>query len=514
MSDTHALPQTQAQSIAVAGSRHYAWKILFVLTTVLILLPICALFFSIFTPFSEPLTYLWQHKIPASIVTTLLLLVCTAVSTLFFGTSTAWLLTRYHIPGGHIFVALLILPLAIPSYVNAYTVAAAVNFNAFCMAWYVLTFSLTPYVFIISRFAFQRESRLLFDAAQMQGIRFPFLRLALPMARPALIGAIVLVSMEVLNEYGTFIYLGIETLTTIIFKLWFNHYDIRGAVQLSSYMFIAIVIIAAVEYASRQRTVYTQPYTELHHYSPVRIHVIARICIYLYCLIPIICGALFPIISLCYWSIAEGGSLFMQRSLWIALAHTIGIATMGAVLCLMAALVLTYGSRLVRHRMLIRLATWSTFGYAIPGAIIAIAILQLGGTLIATISIVLLLYGYTTRYLAVCYHPLESAFTQQCACTDEIAQSLGANHWKRLREITLPQLRIPIIAATILIVFEILKELPLTIILRPIGVETLALQSFYYAHEEQMGYAAPSAILMCLLGGIILLLTQRSIKAK
>ena len=490
-----------------------------------ILIPIATLLVSIFSVPSESLTYLWQHRIPRSIATTLLLCVCVSASTLFFGATTAWLLTRYRLRGERALVVLSIMPLAIPSYIHAYSVGAFIFGGPFLTAWYVLTFSLTPYVFIICRFAFQKESRILFDAAAVQGIRYPFVRLALPMARPALIGAVMLVSMEVLNEYGTFIYLGVETLTTVIFKLWFSYYDIRGAAQLSSYLLIVIIVIASIERRSRWRIDYSQSYTEMRSYLGGGLRRTVAPFAYLYCLLPIVCGMAIPMASLLYWTLRDGLHLFASRQLWMAAAHTIGIAGGGALLCVVVAFALAYGKRRAANAAATRagnagrkrggnaaatqLVDWATFGYVIPGAIIAIAILRVGGTLIAVIGLPLLLFAYTVRYLAVCYHPLQGALSQQCARTDEVAQSLEPSRWRRLWRITLPQLHTPIMAVTILIIFDILKDLPLTIILRPVGLETLALQSFYYASEEQLGSAAPFAVMIFGIGIAVILLTQR-----
>lgn len=485
------------------------WTVATVLVSVCLIIPICVLMLSIFTAPTDSVRHIWEHKILDSVVNTVGLCLSVSAATLLLGSTTAWLITRYHLRFARVMGVLLILPLAIPSYIHAYSLSSFLTAPPFLTAWYTLTFSLTPYVFIISRFAFQRESRVLFDAAQVQGARYPFFTLALPMARPALIGATALVSMEVLNEYGTFVYLGVETLTTTVFKLWFNYYDVRGAAQLSSYLLIGVLLFAFMERWSRRRIDYTQSYTDIHSHTRCRVKrrgVVALI--YVYCAVPIVCGVGVPSASLVYWAIRDGRHLFVQPRLWISAAHTIGIAAAASLLCVAAGLVLAYGSRVVRRRWVTGLVGWTTFGYAVPGAIIAMGVLRVAGELAAVAGLGLLLFAYTVRYIAVCYHPLAGGLAQQCACVDEVAQSLGASHWRRLFHVVLPRLRTPMSAVAVLIIFDIIKDLPLTIILRPIGLETLALQSFYYASEEQFGLAAPFAVVMCAIGVVVVVATQ------
>lgn len=516
------------------GVNNRSWYYAVFGVAVLIVVPIVALLFSLFGAPSEALRFLWHNRLPQNILTSLFLCVSVGCATLIIGSGCAWVVTRYRFVGSRIVEFLLILPLALPAYIGAYCFQALVdtilvpgalllngstnapvwNINGLFGSFYVLTLSLYPYIYIIARVIFQNESRIYFEVAHVQGIKAPFLKVGIPLARPALIGGVALVSMEVLNEYGTLVYFGVETLTTAIFRIWFDYNDLRGAAQLATYMLAVLFVIAYIELKSRKQAQFTN--TVLHNASipKKRVRGVRSVLLCAVCALPIIGGLILPLSSLLYWSIAKSSALFLAAPLWVSFGNSVFLALVTAVICLAVSLFLSFGRRIHATKFLRFTILISSFGYAIPGAIIAVGIMRSFGVLLVFGSLALLFFAYTVRYFAVCYHPLEAAIAKDCTITDNVARTLGASHWRRLFSITVPQIRLPIIGVSILIFLDILKELPLTIILRPLGFETLALQTFYYSSEEQLAFAAPSAILILLIGIISIILMQRNIYGK
>ncbi len=503
------------------------------LATVLVL-PLIFLVFSALQP-AESWEHLARTVLGGYIGNTLFLMAGVAILSTALALPAAWLVAAADFPGRAIFQWLHLLPLAVPTYIAAYTayeiLQGAIPIlleirKAFGIDWYlraestlrygVLIFFLAgvlyPYLFLALQSAFRRQSESLLEAARTLG-RSPraiFVTISLPMARPALVAGLALISMEVLNEYGAIHFLGVSTLTEGIFRTWFGLNDPISAVRLASLAIAFVFFLLWLEKSSRSQALYTTCRTSTRPRKPVilkgwRAGLAIGICIF-----PLLGGLAYPVYILLTWAIGSGfdlpartGQAFFQSAM---------LSGGAALLVLAMALLLNFAVRLHKQPVFQALTQLPALGYAVPGAVIGAGILMLGQETYAHLGWVLsgtfpaLLLGYSLRFLAVAYHPLNSSMTQLCGRLEEASRCLGHGPASTLRRIHLPLLSPVMIGIGILAFVDILKELPLTLILRPAGLETLSTRIFGLASEGRLeDCAAPALLLMALAAAGILL---------
>ena len=531
------------------GLHSRPWGAVVTGAAVLLLLPQLNLLTSLLAGPTDTVLVLLERRLGQSIVTTAGLAVTVGLATLVIGVGCAWITSTYRFYGSRVISRLLVLPLALPAYIGSYALQGfigqggavdvllrwigiggagagagasggyyqflPVSIGGFWPAVYVLTLSLYPYIYIIARYTFLRESRSLFEAASVQGVRYPLFKVALPLARPALIGGTILVAMEVINEYGTILYFGLETISTLIYHSWLNYYDLTASAQIASWVLLGLAVLYFIQRRGKTSARYSLPTggggpggregsRRLQPLSGAR-GAGALLCTVL----PFAAGFVFPAVSLLFWSTQGSAGGGFPRGLLGALFSSIGVSGAATILCLVVGLVVSYGIRIGKSTANRALVVAATFGYALPGTVVAVAILRVfSGTPLVS-GMVVLLFAYTIRYFAVSFHPLDTSLATHWQHSDYIARTFGVGALRRLLRVHIPQLRYPIISVSILIFLDILKELPLTIILRPIGLETLAVTSFYFASEEQLSAAAPAALLMLGIGLTLILLLQR-----
>ena len=493
------------------------------------LLPILALVVSFFSPPTDTVRFLWQNRLPRQLLVTFIVCAATALLTIVVGSSCGWLVARYRFPGVRLFEWLLAMPLTIPTYVMAYCLRGFFDYsgplailldrlgipNALIYlpihgippVLFILVCTLYPYVYIIARHTFRSQSRALLEAAEVHGGRRLFIRIALPLARPALIGAGALVIMETLNEYGAFFYLGVDTITTAIFGAWFNYNDLRSATQIASYVLIIVFVIAIFEINSRRLALYNHGLSQWSPMHYVRLRGPKGWLASLSCAVPVVCGFVMPLIVLIFWAVSSS-NINRLSSLLQAALHSFSLAFSLPLLCLLCALFVAYGRRIINRPTMSYLVLSISLGYALPGAVVAVGLMRSVHVLLPLGGLGILIYGYLFRHLAVCYHPINAALAQTCGNTDDAARSLGASHVRRLIRINVPQMRYTLVGAALLLFLDILKELPLTIILRPLGLHTLALETFYYMSEEQRLLAAAPALFMVLIATVVVLVLE------
>ncbi len=516
--------------LPVGAKRVTSWYLWLLLGIGIFLLPIVTLILNLLAPPTDTILFLWENRLPRQLLVTLVVCVVTALVTMLIGSTYGWLIARYRFPGASLFEWLLLMPLAIPTYVMAYCLRGFFDYAgplallyeklhiAYPLAYLpiqglgaaliVLILSLYPYVYIIARHSFRAQSRTLLEAGEVYGGERLFVRIGLPLARPALIGAGALVIMETLNEYGALFYLGVDTITTAIFGAWFNYNDIDSAAQISSYTFIIVFIIAALEIRSRHLARYNYG---LAQWSPIHYTHLAgskKWLATLSCALPVACGFVMPLIVLFFWTFAGDSALVWSPDLLKAAGQSLWLGISAALLSLLCALLIAYGRRIINRPIISYLVLSISLGYALPGAVVAVGLMRSISYLLPLGGIWILIYGYLFRHLAVCYHPINAGLEQFCGNVDDAAYVLGASHLQRLLRISIPQIRYTLIAATLLVFLDVLRELPLTIILRPLGLQTLALESFYYMSEEQRTLAALPALLMVIIATVVVLIIE------
>ncbi len=537
------------------GKGYNLWIIAALATILLMGVPVYTIVTGLFKGPGPSWPHLQQYLLPDYIGNSLLLVLGTGALTLLWGVPTAWLVSTAQFPGRRLLEWLLIMPLSIPTYIMAFTYAGIFDYTGFIQTairqllgteiqhidilniygvMVIMSLALYPYVYVIARTAFLARFRSLIEASQTLGASRArsFFRVVLPVARPGLVAGIALVSMEVLNDYGAVKYFGVPTFTTGIFRSWFAYEDIQAAIYLSSLLLVAVFLILFLEKKQRGQERFHSNVTverPLDRHKLARIPaVLATLC----CAIPVLLGLLIPVLQLLLWGVS-GYESAAHIDFINTVVNSFLLALAAAVSCVLVSLLLLSVSRMRKNSIYHSLMKFATMGYAIPGAVIAIGVLvpflfldkstiamvtAFGWEnpgLILTGTVLGLIFAFTVRFLAVAFNPVESGFEKISQTVDEAASILQASHWKRLSQINMPLLRGALGTALLLVFVDILKELPLTLILRPFNFHTLATRSFELASDEQMA-AASIPSLVIILAGIIpvyilnILITRKS----
>jgi len=517
------------------------WVITGFFGTLVIALPLLVIAREIFTPGDETWKHILRNLVPGYVMNTIALMAGVAILTFLMGVSTAWLVTMYRFPGRKFFIWALILPIAIPGYINGFTWAGILDYTSPLYVFLrqnfgidtgaylffdilslpgailILSLSLYPYVYLITRAYFLKQSTTLFEVAASLG-HSPwrtFTRTALPLARPAIVAGVSLALMEVLNDYGLVRYFGVDTFTTGIFTAWFAFGSPTASMKLSVYLMIFVLALILLERTQRGQMRYDMLGS---HYRPVRKRRLKRwkaIGAFTISVVPFLFGFLFPLLMLIYWSTFTAGLVLETRFL-VLLRNSFLLAAIASVLVVVASIFIAFTVRTFPLKFIQFLSRVSTLGYAIPGAVVAIGIMvpflwldqQLmqytppGTGFILTGTWFALIYAYMVRFMAVGYNSIDSGMARISTSLDEAARSLGRSNLKTLGKVNLPLLRGAVLSAALLVFIDVLKELPLTLILRPFNFDTLAIRAFEFATDERVAEAAPPALIIIIVGTI------------
>jgi iron(III) transport system permease protein len=482
---------------------------------------------------------MWEHIVNYFLLeyiqNSIVLLIGTGILTTLLGTSSAWVISNYNFPLRSLLKWLLFLPLAIPSYILAYayvgllgnggtligclqTIGFSIQkielMNIYGLIW-VLSFSLFPYVYASSLAMFSSIPRSIRESSDLLGAsNWRYLRsVAFPLASPAIISGLFLVFMEVLNDYGAAKYYGINTFTTGIFRTWTMLEDLQSAVYLSALLIVMVVIINSLVKWQRGSKSYAVKGSTDQLKSTDRIDLKGnkRLLVWTIIGMPILFGLILPLGQLFYWATLTYEKTFNIELLQIALqSFTIALVTTG--LILLTSLALIYFSRWNHLKSLHFFKKVATIGYVIPGAIIGIGVIRSSQSFITFFddvfsleigfifysSSVVLIYAYVFRFLAVVFHPLEANSLKVGKNISEASYLLNVGKIKTLFNIELPLLRTALLTSGILVFIDVLKELPLTLILKPYNVQTLAVKAYEYADDERVAEAALPALMLIL----------------
>jgi iron(III) transport system permease protein len=532
------------------------WWLLGVVAVALILaLPVLVIFGFVFQPAGEVWRHLAATVLAEYVTNSLLLLLGVGAGTLLLGVSSAWLCTLCRFPGRRFFQWGLLLPMAIPAYIIAYTYTGMFDFagpvQVALREWFgwgygdywfpqvrslggaaiMLSLVLYPYVYLLARAAFLEQSMCVLEVSRTLGCGpwRSFFTIALPLARPAIIAGLTLALMETLADFGTVQYFGVNTFTTGIFRTWFGLGDSAAAAQLAALMMTFVLMLIVLERWSRRRARYhhtSQRYRTIPGY-PLRSW--RAVGAFTACLLPLFLGFLLPSFQLGVWawrtwrhSLDPGFIELVRNSLLLASGT--------AFLALGLALFLAYGKRLRPSRVMAAAMRIAGMGYAVPGLVIAVGViipfawldntidawmrgtfdistgLLLSGTLAAVI------FAYLVRFLAVSLHTVEAAMGKIKPSMDDAARSLGLRPWAVLGRIHLPVMRGSLLTALLLVFVDVLKELPATLILRPFNFNTLAVRAFELASDEMLAASSLAALAIILAGLVPVIMLSRSIR--
>ena len=520
----------------------------------LVFLPLITLLFMAINGDPDVLRHLGSTVLPDYLVNSAGLAIGVAVGTLGIGVGTAWIVTRYEFPGRRFLQWALLIPLAMPAYITAYSYTGLLDaggpvqqlirdqFNlrygdywfpdirSLGGAAFIMSMVLYPYVYLLARSSFLEQSSSLYKTSQLLGCSQSqsFFRVALPIARPAIAAGLALALMETLADYGTVSYFGVETFTTGIFRTWFGLGEVNSAAQLSLMLLSFVALLMILEQVSRQRARYYEPG---HYKKADRIHLrpLPAIATTLLIAAPVMIGFVIPSSQLLVWAL-ELGLANIDRAFIQLAFNSISLAGITAVCAVGLALLVSYARRInatgwvkIAHKTVLS-------GYAIPGTVVAVGLLTPLATidqlinsfsvflfdystgLILSGTLVALVIGYLTRFMSVSVQTVDSGLAKVSPHMEQVAHSLGCNPGQVLRRVHAPILKTSLLTAALIVFVDVMKELPATLILRPFNFNTLAVKSFELASDEQLAQAAPAALTIIAVGLLPVVLLSRAIQ--
>lgn len=531
------------------------WNVTTIFIAFLVAIPVLTVAANIFVPSGD----VWQHLastvLPDYIQNSLILMFGVGTGVFILGVGNAWLVTMCRFPGSKQFNWLLILPMAVPAYLMAYTYTDFLaytgplqNMIRDLTGWglgdyyfpdvrsiggaiILMSFVFFPYVYLITRAAFLEQSTSLLEASRSLGATpfQSFYKIALPLARPSISAGMALALMETLNDFGTVDYFGVQTFTTGIYRTWFGLGERAAAAQLAAFLLIFILFLILLERRSRNKMSIKQQATGRYkRLSVYRLQGWKAWGSTLFCSLPVLIGFVFPAMILTDMMIVNFDVAIDSRFLEFSF-NTVLVALIAGLVALAVALIMAYGVRL-NPNLLTRTATRiGSMGYAIPGSVIAVGILipfgwadntldswmrdtfGLSTGLLLSGTIFALIFAYVVRFLAVAFNTVEASLGKITPSMDEAAEGMGYGFGKILRKIHMPIMSGSLFAAIMLVIVDVIKELPATIIVRPFNFDTLAVQVYRLASDERLAESSGAALAIILVGLVPVFILSRSI---
>jgi iron(III) transport system permease protein len=491
------------------------WLTLSIVFSIVLLIPLGSIFLSLFETVGDGWNELFNGLIQTYLLNTLILAVGVSFFTLLFAVLPAWLIANYRFPFSKSLKWMMVLPLSIPTYIIAFIYGDIFSFGGefYLLADYLFGFGikeiyfdifkvyylipilssvLYPYIYLTCLDSFENNNRAFIESAELLGKSRSsiFRKIALPLSRPAIVSGLFLVNMELLNDYGAMDFFGIQTFTTGIFRTWFGMNDLGTALRLALILFtISFLFIYAERLFRRQAKYYEEGnHTNLTKKKKGSIGSLVAMII---CFIPVILGFVIPIAKLIYNAFTTYHSVdFFAYT--VAMMNTTFLAFAAASVIVIISLALIYGERTGKFGLVNKLISLSTVGYAIPGAIIAVSMLFFLSGLKSTFGVfgfgtlIVLIYAYNIRFMATAYTPIKSATDKLGMNSYDTSRLLGFGNLRTFWKVELPIIQPAILTAMLVAVVEILKELPLTLILRPFNYETLSTIAYQYAKNEMV----------------------------
>ncbi len=505
-------------------------------------LPMVAVLIAALSGGTETVQHLLSTVLGEYTRTTLLLVLLVSIGTFALGVGAAWLVTMTRFPGVRFLEIALVLPLAFPAYVLAYAYTSLLDHPGIVQTtlrdvtgwgprdyWFpeirslggaalMLTLVLYPYVYLLARAAFLQQSGTTFLAARALGSSAwaAFFKVSLPLARPAIAGGVLLAVMETIADFGTVAYFGVQTFATGIYTSWFSLFDRVGAAQLALCLLSFALLIAMLERIQRGRAKYHDPARRAQAMPPMELRGWSAAFAVIACGIPVVFGALLPIVVLFEMGLGSEQDLLSPRYLGF-IRNSVTLAGIAALVTVTAAVAIGFYQRLSPGRLSRGAGYIARLGYAVPGGVIAVGLLvpfaafdnaldawmretfDISTGLLITGSIWLLIAAYLVRFLAAALGAYEGGQAMVHQNMDAAARSLGQTPLGTLRRVHLPILAPSLLTALLIVFVDVMKELPATLIMRPFNFDTLAVQAYRLASDERLdGAAVPSLVIVAM----------------
>jgi iron(III) transport system permease protein len=514
------------------------WQLASLMVALVVAAPIAVIAAAWLTPASDVWRHLVQTVLLELLRNTAVLVVGVGIGVLLLGVALAWLTALCEFPGRRLFDWAMMLPLAIPAYVLAFVAVGLLDFSGPVQSWLrthvgavwfppirsaggviaVMVLAFYPYVYMLARAAFLAQGRSMLDTGRAFGLTptRAFLRVALPVARPAIAAGVTLALMETLADFGAVSVFNYDTFTTAIYKSWQGLFSLPAAAQLSTLLLLVIALALVTEKTLRGRARFHLP-AKAGREQRLPLRGARAVGASAFCTLVLLFAFIIPVAQLLWWALAAAHVDLDLRYLGF-IANTLALGASAALGTTLAALVVAYAYRLRPDRLIGATTRFVTLGYALPGPVLAVGIMisliwidqqliaRLQGALGITVapllagSLFALLLAYGVRFLAVAYGPVDSSFERIKPSLLQAARSLGASNREILWRVSLPLLRTGMFSAAALVFVEVMKEMPATLLLRPFGWDTLATRIFEMTSEGEWTRAALPACALVLVG--------------
>ncbi len=519
------------------------WNSVLVLLSLLFSIPLTIVFGSLFFPAKE----IWSHLIDTVLIdyiyNSLALIIGVGFFSLILGVVPAWLVTMYRFPLSRYLEWALLLPMAMPAYIIAYSYTGMLDVAGPLQTslrelsgwqyrdyWFpevrslggaiaMLSLVLYPYIYLLARSAFIEQSVCVLEVSRTLGCNafHAFRRIALPLARPAIMVGLSLVVMETLADYGTVQYFGVSTFTTGIFRTWFGLGNSLAAAQLSALLLIFVAVFLYLEKRSRSLARFHHTSSRYSSLMQQQLKKGKGLFALTVCMVPLVLGFIVPVCLLIDWALDTYVEV-LGKDFYQLLFNSLWLAFITAVVALVIALFMAYSNRnnnAFINRFMVRFVS---MGYAIPGTVIAVGVLipfawfdntldtfltnhfNISSGLLISGTVFTLIFAYLTRFLAVSINTVEAALTKIKPVMDEVAKTAGMLPLGIMKRIHMPMMRGSLLTALLLVFVDVLKELPATLILRPFNFNTLAVRTYELANEERLADAAVPALAIVIAG--------------
>ena len=528
----------------------YKDQIFLFLIISIVIIPIITVISYIFSPSTELWGHLANNLLIEYLFNTFIILIFVGIISTILGVSCAWLVTMYKFPGKDVFKWLLIMPIAIPTYVAAYIYAGLVEPSGFLFdsientfglgkelynlvdlrniygVIFILSICLYPYIYLLTYSSFKEQSGCAIEVGKSLGLNKKelFSRISIPLARPGIIAGLSLVMMETLAEFGTMDYYGISTFTTGIYRTWFAFGDDTSALHLASILLTFVFILITLEKYSRGRSKYAHTSQKSKPVQPINMSVKKGIYAFLWCSLISLLGFIIPIIQLFLWLMETYSHLFKDEFLKIIM-NTVTIAALSSVIIVLISIYASYVNRSTNSLYTKFSLKVFSIGYSIPGVVIAVGIIipitlidnfqaSIFGSPIFYLSgsFVALIIAYLVRFSTISFNATESGLSKIKNNIDLTAKSFGFSSFKILKNIHIPMMKTTVITSFILVFVDIVKELPATLILRPFNFDTLAIHIYELASSEQLSLIASPALMLIIIGLIpVIILIKKTV---
>ena len=528
------------------------WFISSIVVSFFVAIPILTVFSSFFNSTSAYMELLKATFLKDYIVNSSIILIGVLILTFFFGVVSAYFVSFYNFWGVNFFKWALILSFAVPAYIYAYSLTAFFenygtlfsiltkmlgegNYNKFIPkfdgmfgAIISMSFSLFGYVYVLTRASFYHQSNNLIEVSKNLGLsaRESFFKIILPSARPAIVAGLSLVAMECLSDFGTVSFFNVSTLTTGIYNSWLAYDDLNTANQLSFILLIVILSLFLIENYSRGGAKYHQNSNGgFRKISKIDLKGKKSLFPIIFCTIIFFLSFIFPLSQMIYWTI-KFPKYFQDTNIIALNLNTLLLVCLASIVLISLAFLINFGNRISKSKFLDNLSIFSISGYAIPGIILAVAFISFFSWLSDILtnsfgfisikkifigSIFGLVAAYFIRFYSLAFNGIKSSYLKINQSIDDSSYLLGYSKFRTFRKVHFPNLKHSIYLISILIAIEIIKELPITLILRPFNFETFATKAYAYASQDLLEAAALPALFLIFWSTLLIFFTSKHV---